>query len=58
MPVAIVVPQVPGEGGDFGDGVLAGRGAEGPVVMMDDIPMPSLDHSSDSMRLDPQICGR
>ena len=41
---------MPGEGGDFGDGVQVEGGREGHVVMMDDVPMPSLD-SSDSMRL-------
>ena len=46
-----IAPQVPGEVGDFGDGVLVvSGGGEGPVVMMDDVPMPTLNHSSDSIR--------
>ena len=41
--------KVPGEGGDFGDGVQVEGGREGHVVMMDDVPMPCLN-TSDSMR--------
>ena len=37
--------KVPGEGGDFGDGVQVEDGREGHVVMMDDVPMPSLNSS-------------
>ena len=42
--------KVPGEGGDFGDGVVVEGKREGPTVIMDDVPMPCLNSSGDSMR--------